>query len=98
MKLPDFTTGWCAADCSATDIYNAVDCGPIRSNVIDAIVDRISGNYENIRYVDREGLLYAAKPLSEIKSPLAICPALRDPIPPSKRTDVADRTRAPWRR
>jgi hypothetical protein len=43
MEFPEFTTDWCAANYSRTVTYNTVDCGPIRSNVIDAIVDRIRG-------------------------------------------------------
>jgi hypothetical protein len=64
MKLSDFTTGWCAADCSVTDTYNPVDCGPIRSSVIEAIVDQARGKYEDFRYVDRDGLL-RVEPLAE---------------------------------
>jgi hypothetical protein len=64
-KLSGLTTGWCAADCSVTDTYNPVDCGPIRSNVIDAIVDQIHGDYEDFRYVNRDGLLCVDIPLAE---------------------------------
>ena len=62
MEFPEFTTGWCAANHSRTDTYNAVDCGPIRVNVIDAVVDRIHGDYEDIRYVNRDGYLSVDKP------------------------------------
>jgi hypothetical protein len=65
MKLSDFATGWCAANCSAADTYNPVDCGPIRSSVIEAIVDQAPGNYEDFRDVDRDGLLCVAIPLAE---------------------------------
>ena len=65
MKLSDFTTGWCAANCSVTDTYNPVDCGPIRSSVIEAIVDQARGKYEVFRYVDRDGLLCVAIPLAK---------------------------------
>ena len=57
MKVSGLATGWCAANCSATDTYNPVDCGPIRSSVIEAILDQARGNYEDFRYVDKNGLL-----------------------------------------
>ena len=65
MKVSGLATGWCAANCSATVSYNPVDCGPIRSSVIEAIVVQARGNYEDFRYVDRDGLLCADIPLAE---------------------------------
>jgi hypothetical protein len=62
MELPDFATGWCAANHSSTHVYNGVDCDPIRSNVIDAMADRIRRGYESVRYVHWDGFLYVDKP------------------------------------
>ena len=36
-----------------------------KSSVIEAIVDQARGNYEDFRYVDRDGLLCVAIPLAE---------------------------------
>jgi hypothetical protein len=50
-------TGWCAANYTTTDIYNA-DCGPIRETTTEAMADQKAGDFGGVRYVHTDGHLY----------------------------------------
>lgn len=55
-------TGYCAANYTQTDDYDAAECGPIRRSSEQAQRDMEANGYEGVRYVHSDGFLYVDKP------------------------------------
>lgn len=54
-------TGYCAANYTQTDTYDADLCGPIRATSEEAQADA-RGRYDGVRYAYTDGYLYVDKP------------------------------------